>query len=191
MAHSYNSIHTYACLGWVHGSDGVDSVDHALLLEEGRAPSTRLLLRSLLPQQQSPAEDRLPGSLLVDGKWCLRREPSAPLDVPAFPHSSIRGILAASSGELFSEWPGKAAGDLSSVRNAGARPRLVMRMVHSRRPLPLGLPSRAFALTRATLSRSQTDLILFLITKQVQEPICWRICQLSWRKGRRSGKKER
>jgi hypothetical protein len=35
----------------VHGTDGADSVDHALLLEEGRASSTRLLLHSLLPHQ--------------------------------------------------------------------------------------------------------------------------------------------
>ena len=113
MAHSYNSIHTYACLGWVHGSDGVDSVDHALLLEQGSASSTRLLLRSLLSHQQS--QQIIACQVLSlktgSGKRCSRREPSAPLDVPAFPHSSIGGILAASSGELFSEWPEKTAGE--------------------------------------------------------------------------------
>jgi hypothetical protein len=52
----------------------------------------------------------------------------------------------------------------------GSPTRLVMRIVHWRRPLALASPSRACALTRATLSRSQTDLALFLITKQVREP---------------------
>src|SRR2546421_162620 len=46
-----------------------------------------------------------------------------------------------------------------------------MRIVHSRRPLALVSPFREFALTRATLSHSQADLVLFLITKRVREPI--------------------
>src|SRR5437588_652866 len=45
-----------------------------------------------------------------------------------------------------------------------------MRMVHWRRPLAFASPSRKFALTRATISRSQADLVLFLITKRVREP---------------------
>ncbi len=52
----------------------------------------------------------------------------------------------------------------------GSRTRLVMRMVHSRRPLALASPSREFVMTRATLSRSQADPVLFLITKRVREP---------------------
>lgn len=38
------------------------------------------------------------------------------------------------------------------------------------KPLALASLSRAFALIRATLSRSQADLVLFLITKPVREP---------------------
>jgi hypothetical protein len=45
-----------------------------------------------------------------------------------------------------------------------------MRIIHWRRPLALGSPSREFILTRAPLSRSQADLVLFLITKGVREP---------------------
>ena len=52
----------------------------------------------------------------------------------------------------------------------GSRTGLVMRIVHSRRPLALASPSREFAITRATLSGSQADLILFLLTKPVREP---------------------
>src|SRR5437667_1001420 len=55
-------------------------------------------------------------------------------------------------------------------KNHGSRTRLVMRIVHSRRLLALASPSRKFALTRATLSRSQADPVLFLITKRVREP---------------------
>ena len=50
-----------------------------------------------------------------------------------------------------------------------------MRMVHWRKPLALGSPSSAFALTSATLSRSQADLVLFLTTKRVREPNSIRI----------------
>src|SRR5260370_36590179 len=87
---------SYACLGWVHGSNGAASVDHALLLEEGSASSTRLLLRSLLPHQQSQQSTTCHVLSLKtgSGKRCSRRDPSAPLEVPAFPHSSISGILA-------------------------------------------------------------------------------------------------
>src|SRR5215470_8912416 len=46
-----------------------------------------------------------------------------------------------------------------------------MRIVHARRPLALVSPFRACALTRATLSRSQPDLVLFLLTKRVREPL--------------------
>ncbi len=53
---------------------------------------------------------------------------------------------------------------------SGSRTGLVRRMVHSRRPLALASPSREFTLTRATLSRSQADLVLFLVTKRVREP---------------------
>ena len=80
-----------------------------------RLQSARLLLRSLLPHQRSPAEHRLPGPLLED----VRREAvltalaANTARCPVFPHSCIQGILAASSGALFSEWPGKTAGDLS------------------------------------------------------------------------------
>jgi hypothetical protein len=45
-----------------------------------------------------------------------------------------------------------------------------MRMVPSRSSLALVFPSREFALARATLSRSQADPLLFLITKRVGEP---------------------
>ena len=48
--------------------------------------------------------------------------------------------------------------------------RLVMRIVHSRRPLVLASPSRECALIRATLSRSQADSVLFLLTKPAREP---------------------
>ena len=46
----------------------------------------------------------------------------------------------------------------------------MMRIGHSRKPLALGSPSRAFALIRATLSRSQADLVLFLLTERIREP---------------------
>ncbi len=49
-----------------------------------------------------------------------------------------------------------------------------MRIVHSRRPLVLASPSRECALIRATLSRSQGDPVLFLLTKPVREPIIFR-----------------
>ena len=45
----------------------------------------------------------------------------------------------------------------------GSPTRLVMRMVHSRRPLSPVSPSREFALTRATLSRFQADPVLLRI----------------------------
>jgi hypothetical protein len=52
----------------------------------------------------------------------------------------------------------------------GSRTRLVMQMAHWRRPLALASPSRVFALTRATVSRSQADPVFFLLTKPVREP---------------------
>jgi hypothetical protein len=52
----------------------------------------------------------------------------------------------------------------------GSRTHLVMQMVHLRRSLALASPSRAFALTRATLSRSQADPVQLLLTKRVREP---------------------
>lgn len=45
-----------------------------------------------------------------------------------------------------------------------------MRMVPLRRLLALALPSGDFALTRATISSSQADPVLFLLTKPVREP---------------------
>ncbi len=56
---------------------------------------------------------------------------------------------------------------MSRGRIMGSRTGLVMRIVHWRRPLALASPSREFALTRATLSRSLADLVLLLITKPV------------------------
>lgn len=47
---------------------------------------------------------------------------------------------------------------------------LVMSIVHSRRPLALASPSRASALTRAAISLSLADPVLFLLTKPVREP---------------------
>lgn len=47
-------------------------------------------------------------------------------------------------------------------KDIGSRIGLVMRMVHSRRPLALASSSRAVAMIRATLSRSQIDPVLFL-----------------------------
>ena len=44
---------------------------------------------------------------------------------------------------------------------------LVIRIVHWRKPLALGLPSREFALTRATLSSFQADLVLLRIQLEV------------------------
>ena len=55
----------------------------------------------------------------------------------------------------------------------GSRTRLVVRIAHSRRPLALASPPRAFARTRAAISRSQVDLVLFLITKRVREPFAF------------------
>jgi len=49
----------------------------------------------------------------------------------------------------------------------GSRTRLAMWMVHWGKPLALASPSRVFALTRATVSRSQADPVLFLLTKRV------------------------
>jgi len=46
-----------------------------------------------------------------------------------------------------------------------------MLIVPWRRPLALASPPRAFALTRATVPRSQADPVLFLIIKRVREPI--------------------
>jgi hypothetical protein len=57
----------------------------------------------------------------------------------------------------------------------GSRTRLVMRIVYSRGPLALASHSREFATTRATLSRSQADPVLFLITKRIREPINFRL----------------
>jgi hypothetical protein len=57
------------------------------------------------------------------------------------------------------------------VLHRGSRTSLVMQMVHLRRTLTLASPSRAFALTSATLSRSRADPVLFLVTKQVREPV--------------------
>ncbi len=55
-------------------------------------------------------------------------------------------------------------------QDKGSWTRLVMRIVHSRKPLAFGSPSREFAMTRATISSSQADLVQFLITKRVREP---------------------
>ncbi len=65
--------------------------------------------------------------------------------------------------------------NLLFASNMGSRARLVMRIVHSRRPLALASLSREFAMTRATISRSQADLVLFLITKRdtVGKPRKW------------------
>ncbi len=52
----------------------------------------------------------------------------------------------------------------------GSRTHLVVRIVHSRRPLALASPPRAFARTRVVISRSLADLVLFLIIKPVREP---------------------
>jgi hypothetical protein len=52
----------------------------------------------------------------------------------------------------------------------GSQTGLVIRIMPSRRLLDLASSSRAFAMIRATISRSQADLILFLITKRVREP---------------------
>jgi hypothetical protein len=51
----------------------------------------------------------------------------------------------------------------------GSRTGLVVRIVYSRKPLALASPPRAFAMTRATISRFQGDLVLFLIPKRVRE----------------------
>ena len=48
---------------------------------------------------------------------------------------------------------------------------LVLQIAHARRPLVLVPPIRACALTRATLSRSQADLVLFLLIKRFREPL--------------------
>src|SRR5256885_16861012 len=45
---------------------------------------------------------------------------------------------------------------------SGSYTLLVMGMVHSRRPLALASSARACAMSRAPLSRSQTDPVLFL-----------------------------
>ena len=55
-----------------------------------------------------------------------------------------------------------------SATYPGSRTVLVMRIVHWRRPLALASPSKAFAMTRATVSRSQADPVFFLITKWVR-----------------------
>jgi hypothetical protein len=52
----------------------------------------------------------------------------------------------------------------------GSRTHLVVRIAHSRRPLALASPPRAFARTRVVISRSLADLVLFLIIKPVREP---------------------
>ncbi len=70
----------------------------------------------------------------------------------------------------------------------GSRTGLVMRIVHSRRPLALASPSREFAITRATLSGSQADLILFLLTKPVREPVC--LLYLCYQSSSQKGKKQ-
>ncbi len=58
----------------------------------------------------------------------------------------------------------------NSFQHIGSRTGLVMQIVYSRRPAALASPSRACALTRATISRSQADPVLFLLTKPVLEP---------------------
>jgi hypothetical protein len=62
-----------------------------------------------------------------------------------------------------------------SATYPGSRTVLVMRIVHWRRPLALASPSKAFAMTRATASRSQADPVFFLITKWVRA-----LCQNGW-----------
>ena len=52
----------------------------------------------------------------------------------------------------------------------GSRTRLVMRVAHWSKPLALASLTCEFALTGATLARSQADPVLFLITKRVHEP---------------------
>ncbi len=59
---------------------------------------------------------------------------------------------------------------MSFDRLKGSGTRLVMRIVHSRNSLALTSPSREFAMIRATLSSSQADPVLLLITKWAREP---------------------
>src|SRR2546421_9731877 len=51
------------------------------------------------------------------------------------------------------------------------------RIVPSRRPLALASSPGAFAMARATISSSQADPVLFLITKRTREPDCNRVFQ--------------
>ena len=53
---------------------------------------------------------------------------------------------------------------------AGSPTGLVVRIMHSRRPLAPASLSRECAPTRATLSRSQADPVFFLLTKTIREP---------------------
>jgi hypothetical protein len=63
---------------------------------------------------------------------------------------------------------------MSFVEYRGSRTCLVMRIVYSSRSRVLVSPLREFAMIRATFSSSKVDPVLFLITKQVREPIKWR-----------------